>query len=252
MKPELNLWLAVLDRAVRDAEMLLDRAKADPSVMDDHVFYQDYLSLCRYFSSRSERIGGVQWICELVDVHPDKISTRLERDCFVPIDKMIKKRKQQKRLLAVLNKRISTLEENNDAKACDGTKHKENGEAGKAEEENHPASTFVKAESSSKTDRNDTQPVTENQVTDKVMPAIETRKPIKYVAKMIYSAIRFDNEFFDIREKRKNCPVDRSLLGYWKVIDIYGGSEIVSGSKVAPDGYAKTNKGFVRVEQRRK
>ncbi|MEO5334101.1 MAG: hypothetical protein H7839_18980 [Magnetococcus sp. YQC-5] len=109
MEPEIKLWLAVLERAVRDAELLLDRAKADASVIDKHIFYQEYLSLCRYFRSRTNRVGGVQWICELFDLHPDNVSARVERDCFVPLANMIKMRRKQKRLLEILQNRISIL-----------------------------------------------------------------------------------------------------------------------------------------------
>ncbi|MEO5333293.1 MAG: hypothetical protein H7839_14860 [Magnetococcus sp. YQC-5] len=109
MEPEIQLWLAVLERAVRDAELLLDRAKADPSVIDKHIFYQEYLSLSRYFKSRTNRVGGVKWICELFDFHPDNVSSRVERDFFVPLAEMIKTRRQQKRLLEILQNRISTI-----------------------------------------------------------------------------------------------------------------------------------------------
>ncbi len=246
MEPEIELWLAVLERAVNDAEMLLNRAKAKPSIIDDHVFYQDYLSLCRYFRSRTNRVGGVKWICELVDFHPDNVSARVERDFFGPIAKMIKMRRQQKRLLSILKKRISTLEENTDAKSCNETENRKTVESGEAESKKDIAATFVQSDSGTKASRNDTRSVKEKQVATKVMPAIATRKPIRHVAKGIYSAIRFDEEFFDIREKRKKCPVDRSLLGYWKVLDTSGGSEIVPGSNVAPDGYVKTKSGFIR------
>jgi hypothetical protein len=120
MEPEIQLWLEVLQRAVKDAELLLDAANRKPVATDDHLFVVDCLSLRRYFTSKSDRIGGVVFICDLVNLDPDIITRKVERDFLDPIDEIIRKRKQQKQaeqmlavqrklLLEVLNNRISAL-----------------------------------------------------------------------------------------------------------------------------------------------
>ena len=109
MEPEIKLWIAVLQRAVKDAELLLDAVKRKPDAADDHLFVIDCQSLRRYFKSRSDRIGSLVFICDLVDLDPDIITGRVERDFLSPIDEIIQKRrkkKQEDNLLVVQRKRL--------------------------------------------------------------------------------------------------------------------------------------------------
>ena len=96
MTHEIKLWMAVLQRAVKDAEWLLEAVKRKPDAMDDHLFVMDFLSLRRYFTSKSDCIGGVVFICDLVNLDPDIITRKVKRDFLDPMDEIIRKRKQQK------------------------------------------------------------------------------------------------------------------------------------------------------------
>lgn len=118
----INLWLAVLDRAVRDAKTLLDVSINGPTrknkhhPLDSHIFYHDVLSLRRWFNSRSNRVGGFVWICDLLDQHPDRIRIRINQEIFYSIAAMMEQHKQRKeqhkqrkRLVEVLKKRLDVL-----------------------------------------------------------------------------------------------------------------------------------------------
>ncbi|MEO5331337.1 MAG: hypothetical protein H7839_04885 [Magnetococcus sp. YQC-5] len=85
----LALWLAVLDRAVRDAYALLEAAKRKPKVLDDHVFFHTLLELKKWFHDPSARVGGIAWICDLADIHPDRIAGRMDREVFHPLAEMM-------------------------------------------------------------------------------------------------------------------------------------------------------------------
>ena len=61
------LWIAVLDRAVRDL-IALERFRQDPNVMKDPVFLYDYRTLIKWFHSSSMEPGSFSWICSLVNI----------------------------------------------------------------------------------------------------------------------------------------------------------------------------------------
>ena len=73
-----HLWMAVMDRAVRDL-VALDRYRQDPNVMDDPVFRYDYRSLRKWFHSSSMEPGSFRWICSLVNIDPRWALRRLEQ-----------------------------------------------------------------------------------------------------------------------------------------------------------------------------
>lgn len=72
-----HLWMAVLDRAVRDL-VALERYKQDPKVMEDPVFRYDYRTLKKWFHSISMEPGSFNWICSLVSIDPKWALKRLE------------------------------------------------------------------------------------------------------------------------------------------------------------------------------
>lgn len=72
-----HLWMAVLDRAVRDL-VALERYKQDPKVMEDPVFRYDYRTLKKWFHSVSMEPGSFNWICSLVSIDPKWALKRLD------------------------------------------------------------------------------------------------------------------------------------------------------------------------------
>ncbi|MBF0612657.1 MAG: hypothetical protein G8345_02985 [Magnetococcales bacterium] len=72
-----HLWMAVMDRAVRDL-IALERYRQDPKVMEDPVFRYDYRTLKRWFHSSSMEPGSFNWICSLVSIDPKWALKRLE------------------------------------------------------------------------------------------------------------------------------------------------------------------------------
>ena len=81
-----HLWMAVMDRAVRDL-VALERYRQDPSVMEDPVFRYDYRTLKKWFHSTSMEPGSFNWICSLVNIDPKWALHRLEerlKVCLIP------------------------------------------------------------------------------------------------------------------------------------------------------------------------
>jgi hypothetical protein len=72
-----HLWMAVMDRAVRDL-VALEKYRKDPKVMDDPVFRYDYRTLKKWFQSASMEPGSFNWICSLVSIDPKWALKRLE------------------------------------------------------------------------------------------------------------------------------------------------------------------------------
>ncbi|MBF0401006.1 MAG: hypothetical protein HQL90_09590 [Magnetococcales bacterium] len=81
-----HLWMAVMDRAVRDL-VALERYRQDPAIMEDPVFRYDYRTLKKWFHSTSMEPGSFNWICSLVNIDPKWALNRLEdrlKVCLVP------------------------------------------------------------------------------------------------------------------------------------------------------------------------
>ncbi len=72
-----HLWMAVMDRAVRDL-VALEKYRQDPAVMEDPVFRYDYRTLKKWFRSSSMEPGSFNWICSLVNIDPKWALNRLE------------------------------------------------------------------------------------------------------------------------------------------------------------------------------
>lgn len=90
-----HLWMAVMDRAVRDL-VALERYRQDPKVMEDPVFRYDYRTLKRWFHSTSMEPGSFNWICSLVSIDPKWALKRLEERLNVGlIPESAERRKQQ-------------------------------------------------------------------------------------------------------------------------------------------------------------
>ena len=72
-----HLWMAVMDRAVRDL-VALEKYRQDPAVMEDPVFRYDYRTLKKWFHSSSMEPGSFNWICSLVNIDPKWALNQLE------------------------------------------------------------------------------------------------------------------------------------------------------------------------------
>lgn len=77
IEPETELWIAVLARAVKDTEMLLDRVRKNPALWENHLFRSEVMDLKRYFRSRSMEPGGFGFICSLMELDPDQSAQQI-------------------------------------------------------------------------------------------------------------------------------------------------------------------------------
>jgi hypothetical protein len=73
-----HLWVAVMDRAVRDLIALEKFRQQDPEIVTDPVFRYDYRSLKKWFYASSMEPGNFNWICSLVDIDPKWAIAKLE------------------------------------------------------------------------------------------------------------------------------------------------------------------------------
>ena len=78
MEPEFNLWIAVLNQAVRDIKMLIKKLNKDPQLWTNPLFRTEVLNLKRYFRSRSKAPGSFIFICDLMEVDADQAAKRIE------------------------------------------------------------------------------------------------------------------------------------------------------------------------------
>ena len=78
MKSETTLWVAVLARAVKDAEILLKKVQKNPTLWANPLFRSEVLHLKRYFRTRSMEPGGFGFICLLLDIDPDLAFSQIE------------------------------------------------------------------------------------------------------------------------------------------------------------------------------
>lgn len=100
---DVHLWMAVMDRAVRDLEAL-ERHKKNPSVVDDPLFRSDYRSLRNWFASDSMDTGSFNWICSLVNMDSrwaiNRIQTRLNITSLGSSNPLVPPGKAKKRVKA--------------------------------------------------------------------------------------------------------------------------------------------------------
>ena len=74
---DINLWMAVLDQAVRDY-VALEQCKTHPDMCDDPDFQYEYESLQEWFDSSAIEPGSFQWICQVARLDPNKTLKRLK------------------------------------------------------------------------------------------------------------------------------------------------------------------------------
>jgi hypothetical protein len=74
---DINLWMAVMDQAVKDY-VTLEQYRLDPEISRDPDFIQEYESLTQWFQSSSMAHGSFNWICSVAQLDPEKTLTRLK------------------------------------------------------------------------------------------------------------------------------------------------------------------------------
>jgi hypothetical protein len=82
---EPHMWMAVMDRAVRDLVALERFRNEKPEVLEDPVFRYDYRTLIKWFRSPSMEPGAFNWICSLVNIDQNWAITNLEKKLGIGI-----------------------------------------------------------------------------------------------------------------------------------------------------------------------
>ncbi|MBF0182239.1 MAG: hypothetical protein HQM03_19660 [Magnetococcales bacterium] len=72
INPEVDLWVAVLILAIKDAARLARKGSKNPQLWDDPNFRAEAIHLKKYFHNKSMRVGGFGFICELLDINPEQ------------------------------------------------------------------------------------------------------------------------------------------------------------------------------------
>ena len=89
-----QLWVAVLDRAVRDL-VALEHHRQDPETMKDHVFRYEYRTLIKWFHSTSMEPGSFKWICSLVNIDQEWALKRLKERVKNSLTSMFHRTREQ-------------------------------------------------------------------------------------------------------------------------------------------------------------
>ncbi len=101
MRAEMNLWVAVLNQAVKDARALVQKVEKDPGLWANPLFRSEVLHLTRYFRSRSMRPGSFIFICDLMDVNPEQAARHIDEQYLRHLTPAEKRPTRMARLLAV-------------------------------------------------------------------------------------------------------------------------------------------------------
>ena len=75
---ERDLWIAVLDRALRDTEALIGTAERKPDVWNDRILRSEVRQINAYFRRRSMEPGGFGFVCTLMDVDAGHAARRID------------------------------------------------------------------------------------------------------------------------------------------------------------------------------
>ena len=77
IRSERELWIAVLKQATDDAEAMAIQVQANPNLWTDPLFREEAIDLRQYFQSQSMDLGGFGFICDLMDLDPEKAAKRI-------------------------------------------------------------------------------------------------------------------------------------------------------------------------------
>ena len=75
--PEMTLWVAVLNQAVRDAKALVQKIENDPDLWSNPLFRSEVIHLKRYFRSQSMEPGSFTFICDLMGMDPKQAAKQI-------------------------------------------------------------------------------------------------------------------------------------------------------------------------------
>jgi hypothetical protein len=100
-EPEMALWTAVLNQAVKDAKALVQKVENDPALWSNPLFRSEVIHLKQYFRSQSIEPGSFIFICDLMGMNPGKAALQINEMYLQQLIPMTKRPTHSTRLLAV-------------------------------------------------------------------------------------------------------------------------------------------------------
>ena len=100
-EPEMTLWVAVLNQAVRDAKALVQKVENDPYLWSNPLFRSEVIHLKRYFRSQSVEIGSFIFICDLMGMNPTNAAKQINEKYLQHLTLITKHTSHTTRILAV-------------------------------------------------------------------------------------------------------------------------------------------------------
>ena len=76
-EPEMTLWIAVLNQAVKDAKALVQKVENNPALWSNPLFRSEVIHLKRYFRSQSMEPGSFTFICDLMGMDPEQAAKQI-------------------------------------------------------------------------------------------------------------------------------------------------------------------------------
>ena len=99
--PEMSLWIAVLNQAVRDAKALVQKVEKDPALWSNSLFRSEVIHLKRYFQSKSVEPGSFIFICDLMGMNPVNAAKQINEKYLQHLTMITKHPTHTTRILAV-------------------------------------------------------------------------------------------------------------------------------------------------------
>ena len=100
-EPELTLWIAVLNQAVKDAKALVQKVENDPTLWSNPLFRSEVIHLKRYFRSQSMEPGSFIFICDLMGMDHGKAAKQINEQYLQHLMLITKRHTHTTRILAV-------------------------------------------------------------------------------------------------------------------------------------------------------
>jgi hypothetical protein len=99
--PEMDLWIAVLNQAVKDAKALVQKVEKDPTLWSNPLFRSEVIHLKRYFRSQSIEPGSFAFICDLMGIDPEQAAKQINEKYLQHLMLITKNPTHTARILAV-------------------------------------------------------------------------------------------------------------------------------------------------------
>jgi hypothetical protein len=100
-EPEMTLWVAVLNQAVKDAKALVQKFENDPDLWSNPLFRSEVIHLKRYFLSQSMEPGSFTFICDLMGIDPEQAAKQINEKYLQHLMLITKNPTHTDRILAV-------------------------------------------------------------------------------------------------------------------------------------------------------